>query len=176
MGVNEMPLHPAEVPAPRRGTASPAMEEVAEKAYEPVWTTVTIRELDHEAEWGHDQPTMRFFPDHFLSEGAAMLLLLAVYAVLCIFMPAGLEIKANPLVTPAGIKPEWYFLFLYAFLHFVPPIVGILGSLGGIVFLGAIPWIDRNPSRKPHKRILAIGLSILLLIAIVGLSINGLMD
>lgn len=175
MGVNEISVSPAS-----QGTTIPVQHveprvEAADKPYEAHWTTVTTKELDHEAEWG-DQPMMRFFPDHFLSEATAMVVLLALYAVLCIFMPAGLEIKANPAVTPAGIKPEWYFLFLYAFLHYVPPIVGILGSLGGIVFLMAIPWIDRNPSRKPRRRVIAISLSLVLLVSIAALSIIGLMD
>jgi cytochrome b6-f complex subunit 4 len=181
MGVHEADMPPVPISAPVRNPAETA-EQTAEKpegrtsGYHPEWTTVTIKELDHEAEWGHEAETMRFFPDHFLSEATAMVLLLSLYAVLCIFMPAGLEIKANPLNTPSGIKPEWYFLFLYAFLHYVPVVVGVMSSLFGLVFLMAVPWIDRNPSRKPSRRLVAIGLSVLLLAGVVGLTIVGLMD
>lgn len=38
-------------------------------------------------------------------------------------------IPANPLVTPAHIQPEWYFLFAYAILRAVP------NKLGGVVAL-----------------------------------------
>jgi cytochrome b6-f complex subunit 4 len=184
MGVNEadMPRVPISVPVtipaefPERVAERPAEKAGRTSGWSPEWTTVTLKELDHEAEWGHDAETMRFFPDHFLSEATAMVLLLCLYAVLCIFMPAGLEIKANPLITPAGIKPEWYFLFLYAFLHYVPVVVGVMGSLFGVVFLMAIPWIDRNPSRKPSRRLVAIALSIILLAGVVGLTIVGIMD
>ena len=163
---------PALAPVPDPAKPARRKRVSGEKA---VWKTTCTPELDHEVEWG-GQPTMRFFPDHFLSEATAMLLLLSLYALLAIFMPAGLEIKANPLATPTGIKPEWYFLFLYAFLHYVPVVVGVMGSLAGFVFLAAIPWIDRNPSRKPRTRIFAIAASIMLLAGVVVLTVIGLMD
>jgi cytochrome b6-f complex subunit 4 len=136
---------------------------------------VYIPEADHSDQWP-GQTCIKFFPDHFISEATAMVLLLCLYAVLAILWPAPLEAPANPLVTPVGIKPEWYFLFLYSFLHYVPVLVGVLMPLVGIVILILLPWIDRNPSRKPSKRPIAIGLSILLLIGIVALTIIGLLD
>ena len=39
-------------------------------------------------------------------------------------------IPANPLVTPAHIVPEWYFLPFYAILRAVP------NKLGGVVLMG----------------------------------------
>ena len=38
-------------------------------------------------------------------------------------------IPANPLVTPAHIQPEWYFLFAYAILRSIP------SKLGGVIAL-----------------------------------------
>lgn len=174
MGTVETEELPAEETAPRLA-AVPERAKGRIPAGDPVWKQSCTQELDHEAEWA-GQPTMRFFPDHFLSEATAMLVLLSLYAVLAIFMPAGLDIKASPLATPTGIKPEWYFLFLYAVLHYVPVVVGVMGSLAGFVFLAAIPWIDRNPSRKPRTRIFAISASILLMVGIVVLTIIGLKD
>jgi len=136
---------------------------------------ITIHEHDHYAEWG-DQPTVRFFPEHFTSEVTAMFLILALYTVLCILLPAGLDIKADPMATPTGSKPEWYFLFLYAFLHFVPPLVGTLAPAVGLGALIFLPWIDRNPERAPRKRMVAIIGSLVLLVAIVALSILGMME
>jgi len=40
-------------------------------------------------------------------------------------------IRANPLVTPIHIQPEWYFLFAYAILRSIP------NKLGGVVALFA---------------------------------------
>lgn len=136
---------------------------------------ITIHEVDHSKEWG-DQPTIRFFPEHFTSEVTAMVLMLSVYTVLCIFFPAPLDIKADPMATPEGSKPEWYFLFLFAYLHFVPPIVGTFTPVVGTVLLMLLPWLDRNPERAPRKRMVAIVGSIVLLGVIVGLSILGYLE
>ena len=46
--------------------------------------------------------------------------LLAILVVLASVFPAGLEEEANPLETPAHIKPEWYFLAVYELLKHVP--------------------------------------------------------
>jgi len=49
-------------------------------------------------------------------------------------------IPANPLVTPNHIKPEWYFLWLYAILRAVPnKLGGVVAIFGGIFWLGVIP-------------------------------------
>nr|YP_008379291.1 cytochrome b [Nautilocaris saintlaurentae]AGS12709.1 cytochrome b [Nautilocaris saintlaurentae] len=40
-------------------------------------------------------------------------------------------VPANPLVTPAHIQPEWYFLFAYAILRSIP------NKLGGVIALAA---------------------------------------
>lgn len=136
---------------------------------------ITIRDVDHTQEWG-DQPTIRFFPEHFTSEVTAMVLMLALLTLVCIFFPAPLDIKADPVATPEGSKPEWYFLFLFAYLHFVPPLVGTFTPMVGIVVLTLLPWLDRNPERAPRKRALAIGSSIVLLVIIVALSILGVVE
>ena len=64
-----------------------------------------ILEHDHHAEW-EGQETIRFFPDHFISEATAMILLLCLYSVLCIFAPAILEIRSNPAVMELLAKLE----------------------------------------------------------------------
>jgi cytochrome b6-f complex subunit 4 len=130
---------------------------------------------EHHKEWG-DQPTVKFFPFHVTAEITNVLLLLAFYLLLASLRPAGLEAPANPLVTPVGIKPEWYFLFLYALLHYVPPVVGTIAPLVGLGFLAAWPWIDRNPERAPRKRVAAIVMSICVVLGILALSIIGLVD
>lgn len=52
------------------------------------------------------------------------------------FMEADNWIDANPIVTPEHIKPEWYFLFLYAVLRCIPDkLVGVLGLVGGLLMI-----------------------------------------
>jgi len=133
------------------------------------------KSAEHHKEWG-DQPTIKFFPYHVTAEITNVFLLMSVYVMLAVLRPAGLETRANALVTPIGIKPEWYFLFLYGFLHLVPPVVGTLAPLVLLVVLGAWPWIDRNPERKPSKRKIALAGAVLVVLVIVGLSVLGMME
>jgi len=49
-------------------------------------------------------------------------------------------IKANPLVTPTHIQPEWYFLPIYAILRSIPnKLGGVLGLLGSVLVLYTLP-------------------------------------
>jgi quinol-cytochrome oxidoreductase complex cytochrome b subunit len=133
------------------------------------------KSAEHHKEWG-DQPTIKFFPFHVTAEVTNVFLLMCVYLLLAALRPAGLETRANALITPVGIKPEWYFLFLYAYMHYVPPVVGTLTPLVLLGVLGAWPWIDRNPERKPSRRKIAIAGSVLVILVIVALSIIGIME
>lgn len=54
-------------------------------------------------------------------------------------------IPANPLVTPAHIVPEWYFLPFYAILRSVPnKLFGVLLLLGSILVLLIFPFIIKT--------------------------------
>ncbi|MDA1089929.1 MAG: cytochrome b/b6 [Proteobacteria bacterium] len=68
-------------------------------------------------------------------------------------------IKADPLVTPPHIVPEWYFLPFYAILRAVPDIWFISAKLGGVIamfgsilILILLPWLDRSPVRSARFR------------------------
>ena len=68
-------------------------------------------------------------------------------------------IKANPLVTPAHIVPEWYFLPFYAILRAVPDILfvdaklaGVIAMFASILLLFALPWLDSSPVRSARFR------------------------
>uniref|UniRef100_B2C6Q3 Cytochrome b n=2 Tax=unclassified Nephtys TaxID=2628724 RepID=B2C6Q3_9ANNE len=55
-------------------------------------------------------------------------------------------LPANPLVTPAHIKPEWYFLWAYAILRSIPnKLGGVVAMFAAILVLFLIPLIN-NPS------------------------------
>nr|WJJ69960.1 cytochrome b [Physalia sp.] len=54
-------------------------------------------------------------------------------------------IKANPLVTPVHIMPEWYFLFAYAILRAIPDkLGGVLGLVFSILILLATPFLHTS--------------------------------
>lgn len=62
-------------------------------------------------------------------------------------------IPANPLVTPAHIVPEWYFLPFYAILRAVPSkLGGVILMFGSILILFFLPWLDRSKVRSASYR------------------------
>lgn len=62
-------------------------------------------------------------------------------------------IPADPLVTPAHIVPEWYFLPFYAILRSVPSKgMGVALMFSAILVLFVIPWLDRSPVRSSRFR------------------------
>ena len=114
---------------------------------------------------------MPFVPNFMLRDLVGWLAALAVLAALAAFFPAELGKKADPFVSaPAGIKPEWYFMFMFQSLKYLPghilgiegEIVGILGfGLGGL-FLLLIPFLDRRTARgEPSPLFTWIGIAII---------------
>ena len=62
-------------------------------------------------------------------------------------------IPANPMVTPAHIVPEWYFLPFYAMLRAVPDkLGGVLVMFGSLIILFVLPWLDRSPVKSGAYR------------------------
>jgi quinol-cytochrome oxidoreductase complex cytochrome b subunit len=69
-------------------------------------------------------------------------------------------VEANPLVTPAHIVPEWYFLAYYAILRSInfdiwflsAKLIGVILMFGSILILFLVPWLDRSPVRSARFR------------------------
>jgi ubiquinol-cytochrome c reductase cytochrome b subunit len=62
-------------------------------------------------------------------------------------------IPADPMVTPAHIVPEWYFLPFYAILRAVPDkLGGVLMMFGAIALLFALPFLDKSPVKSGAYR------------------------
>ncbi|MEM6901843.1 MAG: cytochrome b/b6 [Pseudomonadota bacterium] len=62
-------------------------------------------------------------------------------------------IPANPLVTPAHIVPEWYFLPFYAILRAVPDkLGGVVLMFAAIAVLFILPWLDTSKVRSTTFR------------------------
>jgi len=62
-------------------------------------------------------------------------------------------IPANPLVTPAHIQPEWYFLPFYAILRAIPSkIGGVIAMFMALLILFILPWIDFSYTRSSSFR------------------------
>lgn len=65
--------------------------------------------------------------------------------------------------TPDGIKPEWYFFWVYYPLELLPFWIILLGTNLLAVVLLATPWIFKNTSRRT-LRLLALGAALYLII------------
>ena len=58
-------------------------------------------------------------------------------------------IEANPMVTPAHIVPEWYFLPFYAILRSIPhKLGGVISMISAIIVLALLPWIHSTEVRS----------------------------
>jgi cytochrome b6 len=112
---------------------------------------------------------MKFFPNFALRDLLMWLIALSVLLALALVLPYGAGIpgvewelgqKADPLA-PAfpGIKPEWYFLWIYQLLREFPPhLLGLEGPqlclLLVSILLGIwaiVPWLDRKARRGEHS-------------------------
>jgi quinol-cytochrome oxidoreductase complex cytochrome b subunit len=118
---------------------------------------------------------MSFWPNYILDEFIAWYIGLALLVILASLFPAGLEAKANPLLTPAHVKPEWYFLFLYQSLKLAPRALVILGTFVGLSIVFLIPFIDKSPSREPKQRLGWLIAVVVIMTAIAGLTVWGAM-
>ena len=107
-------------------------------------------------------------------ELVAALVLSAFLTIYSTFLNAPLRELANPNLTPNPSKAPWYFLGLQELLRYFHPVVaGITIPTFILVGLGAVPFIDRNPSTKPGDRKLAITLFTILFMFGATLTIIG---
>lgn len=114
-----------------------------------------------------------FFPDYVLDEVIAWYAVMAGIVILASLFPAGLEAKADPLLTPEHIKPEWYFLGVYELLKLVPRDVGIIAPIALVLIIVILPLLDRNQEVRPRRRPIAIACALVLLVGLGVLTIIG---
>ncbi len=67
------------------------------------------------------------------------------------------SIMANNLITPAEIKPVWYFTPFYAIVRMIPSFMGsavwgVLAMFGAIAVLFLLPWFDRGKVKSIRYR------------------------
>nr|AVM10777.1 cytochrome b [Tursiops aduncus] len=95
-----------------------------------------------------------FHPYYTIKDILGALLLILILLALTLFTPDLLGdpdnyTPANPLSTPAHIKPEWYFLFAYAILRSIPnKLGGVLALLLSILVLIFIPMLQTSKQRS----------------------------
>jgi len=113
---------------------------------------------------GGSRRSLPFVPHFLLRDLVGWLIALAIVAALAAYFPAELGEKADPFApAPAGIRPEWYFMFMFQTLKYLPAhilgvegeVVGILGFGLAALFLILVPFIDRRREGRPSHPALA---------------------
>ena len=98
--------------------------------------------------------TVSFAPFTTSKDLFAMLIFLLAFVLITMYAPNYLGhpdnyISADPLVTPAHIVPEWYFLPFYAILRSIPDkLLGVIAMVSSIAVLGLLPWLDLSKVRS----------------------------
>ena len=132
------------------------------------------------------QDTIPFHPYYTIKDMFGLCVFLLVFAVLVFYLPNTLSsadnyIPANPMVTPNHIVPEWYLLPYYAILRSITfdflgipgKLIGVVLSLGSIILLFFVPWLDTSPVRSARFRPIYRWIAMLLPIDVIALGYVG---
>ena len=105
-----------------------------------------------------DGDTIPFHPYYTVKDYFGLGVFLIIFFGLVFFAPNFLGhpdnyIPADPLVTPAHIVPEWYFLPFYAILRAVPDkLMGVILMFSAVAVLFVLPWLDTHKTRSSQFR------------------------
>jgi ubiquinol-cytochrome c reductase cytochrome b/c1 subunit len=105
-----------------------------------------------------EKDTVPFTPHATMKDAFGMVCFLIFFAWFVFYNPnylghADNYIEANPMVTPAHIVPEWYYLPFYAILRSIPDkLGGVIAMFGAIAIMAFLPWLDTSRVRSAVYR------------------------
>jgi cytochrome b6 len=123
-----------------------------------------------------------FYPHFMLRDFFVWVLLLGGVAALATLVPWELGEKADPLApAPAGLKPEWYFLFMYQALRMLPArVLGVEGEMLGVaVFVVAaaalilVPFLDVWAARERRHHLFTVA-GVVAVLFVLAMTVLGL--
>jgi len=130
---------------------------------------------------GRRVPHMPFVPHFALRDLFGWTVALAMLAGLAAFLPWELGARADPFApAPAGIQPEWYFLWSFQALKLMPGhVLGIEGELVAVVGMGLgamalvfLPFLDRNTERSQRIVTLAASAALVFMVVMTLLAVS----
>lgn len=139
------------------------------------------------------QDTLPFHPYYTTKDTFGLGVFLLLYIVVSFFAPNMLAhadhfIEYDPMVTPAHIVPEWYFLPYYAILRAITfdigipftdivfisaKLGGVIAMFGAVVLLFFLPWLDTHPVKSSRYRPLYKKFLMLLVVSFLALGWVG---
>jgi quinol-cytochrome oxidoreductase complex cytochrome b subunit len=132
------------------------------------------------------QDTIPFHPYYTVKDLFGLCVFLMFFSIFIFYLPdafssADNSIPANPMVTPNHIVPEWYLLPYYAILRSITfdilgipaKLIGVVLSMGSIILLFFVPWLDTSPVRSARFRPVYRLVSWLLPIDVIALGYVG---
>lgn len=122
-----------------------------------------------------------FFPNFVLQDALLWIIVLIGLLSLTLFFPWELGLKADALASaPLGIKPEWYFMFMFETLKLLPAhilfvegeVVGIFAfAVAGIIWM-FIPFVKFSKKKDLNSKIFRwfgiISLTYMIIFTIIG--------
>jgi menaquinol-cytochrome c reductase cytochrome b/c subunit len=134
---------------------------------------VVEREIEQREEQEPDDSVFtwpHFLIRHVVVAGATILLVFA----LAIAFNAPLQDIANPSSTPTEAKAPWYFSGLQELLsHLQPMVAGILIPGAALLFLVALPYLDRSKGWRIRDRKMVVIVFTVLAVSALVLTVIG---
>ncbi|NOQ40280.1 MAG: c-type cytochrome [Anaerolineales bacterium] len=123
------------------------------------------------------QDGVKFWPDIIYKDLLVSFGLFILLLGLVTFIGIHPEAKADPSDTSYIPRPEWYFLFLFEFLKFVPGKIEWVGTTLipalAVLALFALPFLDKNHLRHWKNRLTGISIMGVVVLGMVGLTIRS---
>jgi ubiquinol-cytochrome c reductase cytochrome b subunit len=140
---------------------------------------VALRKVGNAGPWDEQQrkKTGPFWPDQVFKDGLASSLIILLLAALSVFAPPPFAGMADPLDASYIPKPEWNFLFFYEALKFFPGRLEVIATVGiplvGTLLLLMLPFVDRDPERRPLRRPAAMVGWVIAVVMFIALTLAG---
>ena len=123
------------------------------------------------------QDGVKFWPDIIYKDLLVSFGLFILLVGLVTFVGIHPEAKADPSDTSYIPRPEWYFLFLFEFLKFVPGKIEWVGTTLipalAVLALLALPFLDKNHLRHWKNRLTGISIMGVVVLGMVGLTVRS---
>ncbi|MHB1960661.1 MAG: cytochrome b N-terminal domain-containing protein, partial [Acidobacteriaceae bacterium] len=120
-----------------------------------------------------EEDTVFSYPYAFVREAVVLMGTVTTIMMMSLFLNAPLEEMANPAVTPNPAKAPWYFLGLQELVSHSALLGGVVAPALMVLALLAIPYLDRNPSRRPGDRKWVLWVFTLFVVANIALIVVG---